>query len=91
MPNPLFPLGIVTATPAALEHLAEHEVTHADLLHRHVVGDWGDLCEEDKESNNFAVNNGLRLLSSYPVGTGTIWIITEADRSVTTPLLPSDY
>ena len=55
-------------------------------------GDWGDVCEEDRKENEFSLENHLRLFSVYHLGDGTkIWIITEADRSVTTILLPSEY
>jgi hypothetical protein len=61
-------------------------------LSRHVIGDWGDVCEEDKKANNHALKDGSRLLSKYRDSRGTkFWIITEADRSATTVLLPEDY
>ncbi len=92
MVNQLFPLGRVVATPAALEMLAEAGLDPAALLDRHVVGDWGELCEEDRQENEFSLNRGFRLLSSYFLPSGQkVWIITEADRSATTLLLPSDY
>ncbi|MBH1829224.1 plasmid related protein [Stenotrophomonas maltophilia] len=61
------------------------------LVARHVRGDFGDLCDEDRESNRQAIQYGSRVLSSYELKGGKVWIITEADRSVTTVLLPSDY
>ncbi|MFD2112545.1 hypothetical protein [Thiorhodococcus fuscus] len=62
------------------------------LLQRHVQGDWGDLTTEDFEANRLALREGFRLLSSYRISDGVkVWIITEADRSVTTVLLPEDY
>ena len=63
------------------------------FLARHHAGDWGDLCEEDKEVNEEALKEGQegRLMSVYKHGGTTIWIITEWDRSVTTILLPSEY
>ncbi len=70
------------------------EVEESDLLAllaKHHQGDWGDVCEEDRESNEEALLMHLRILSSYNVSKDKIWIITEADRSVTTILLPSDY
>ena len=70
------------------------EVEESDLLAllaRHHQGDWGDVCEEDRESNEEALLMQLRILSSYNFSKDKIWIITEADRSVTTILLPSDY
>ena len=70
------------------------EVEESDLLAllaKHHQGDWGDVCEEDRESNEEALLMQLRILSSYNFSKDKIWIITEADRSVTTILLPSDY
>jgi hypothetical protein len=60
-------------------------------LARHATGDWGELCAFDRQQNAVALCTGQRVLSSYPVGEGKIWIITEADRSVTTILLPEEY
>jgi hypothetical protein len=60
-------------------------------LDRHASGDWGDLEEEDRRENELSLRNGWRIFSSYPVGGKTVWIITEADRSVTTILLPEEY
>jgi hypothetical protein len=61
------------------------------LLYRHQTGDWGDLEDEDKESNEEALINDTRIFSSYSIAEDKIWIITEADRSLTTFLMPSDY
>lgn len=58
---------------------------------RHATRDWGDLCEEDKAYNDYAVENGERVFSSYENGDTKIWIITEWDRSYTTILLPEEY
>ena len=89
---PLFPLGQVVATPHALDVLRDHGVTPLELLQRHVVGDWGELCAEDVQANREALQEGDRLFSSYPVADGVkVWVITEADRSATTLLLPVDY
>jgi hypothetical protein len=89
---PLFDLGQTVATPGALDALVEAGICGAALLHRHHRGDWGDLDAEDIESNNAALKNGSRLFSAYQVTEQIkIWIITEADRSVTTLLLPSEY
>lgn len=87
----LFPLGQIVATPGALNLLEREHVTPVDLLRRHCRGDWGELDDEDRHQNDISVRHGLRILSNYPVGADRIWIITEADRSVTTLLLPSDY
>ncbi len=85
-----FPLGQLCATPAALAVLTESDIQLA--LDRHVSGDWGELDEDDKTENELSLHQGFRLLSAYRGVNGTkFWIITEADRSVTTVLLPSDY
>jgi len=91
--NMRFPLGHIVATPAALEALSNTSTNALKLLRRHARGDWGDLCAEDIEANLLGLATGGRVMSSYPLpGTDQcIWIITEADRSVTTILLPSDY
>ena len=87
-----FSLGQVVATPGALSLLNEQQVHPIDLLERHVRGDWGSVCVEDAQSNDWAVQKGERLLSSYSLGSGLkVWIITESDRSVTTLLLPEEY
>lgn len=87
-----FDLGIIIATPGALEALGRSGETPATFLHRHVVGDWGDLDEEDRIENELSAREGLRILSAYHLLNGTkIWIITEADRSSTTILLPEEY
>ena len=86
-----FSPGQVVATPGALE--AFEESFYTACLDKHLDGDWGDaLSDEDKASNDSALENGERLLSAYLDPSGhKLWIITEWDRSVTTLLLPSDY
>ncbi len=86
-----FPLGRILATPGALEALRAVGEDPQHLLSRHVSGDWGELHTNDHRENELALKYGRRLLSSYPVGETRVWIITEADRSVTTLLLPSEY
>jgi hypothetical protein len=88
-----FPLGRIVATRGALRALEEAGQTPAEFLDRHVEGDWGDaLDDEDKQENDFLVEHGLRILSAYTTRSGEkIWIITEADRSLTTILLPHEY
>lgn len=86
-----FQLGRVLATPGALAVLERVEVTPSSLLRRHVRGDWGDLCPEDRQANEEALKVGSRLLSSYKVADDKVWVITEADRSATTLLLPEEY
>lgn len=91
IPVTLFQLGQVVATPGALEVLDKEAVNASVLLQRHQCGDWGSVPEEDAQENQAAVANGNRILSSYPIGDARIWIITEADRSSTTLLLPEEY
>ena len=87
-----FDLGRIVATPGALEALELAGETPTTFLRRHVAGDWGNLDENDRAENDLSVREGFRLLSSYRLSDGTkIWIITEADRSSTTILLPSEY
>jgi len=85
------PLGKVLATPGAIKLLLEAGEHHFDYLARHATGDWGDLDEQDREENELSLEHGWRVVSSYPVAEKCIWIITEADRSVTTILLPDEY
>ncbi len=90
--RPKFSLGRVVATPGALRALEEANQNSFEFLAKHQAGDWGELCEEDKRENEFSVRNGFRILSAYRTRNNTkIWIITEADRSVTTLLLPDEY
>jgi hypothetical protein len=88
--KPLFSLGRTLATPGALQALTESGP--AEFLNRHVVGDWGDLGEEDRKLNDEAVVAGERILSAYRTNQGVkLWVITECDRSATTILLPEEY
>lgn len=85
-------LGRLAATPAALDALTATNTHPLTLLRRHATGDWGELCPEDQEANRLAVALGGRVLSAYTLADRVrIWIITEADRSATTLLLPEDY
>lgn len=85
-----FPLGRLVATPNALEHIPNPDIMAA--LQRHLTGDWGDVGEHDREENELSLKEGFRLLSVYRSARGVkFWIITEADRSGTTVLLPEDY
>lgn len=86
-----FPLGQVVATPGAIAVLDENAVSPATLLRRHSRCDWGAVGEEDWALNDSALNAGDRLLSAYLVGDDKVWVITEADRSSTCLLLPSEY
>ena len=85
-----FRLGNIYATPGVLTAIPNDEVIAA--LARHQSGDWGDVDAEDKQENEYSLGRRLRLLSAYRSQTGAkFWIITEADRSATTVLLPSEY
>lgn len=90
--KPLFQLGQVVATPGALEALAAAGQTPAEFLEQHVRGQWGDVCDEDKQANEDALKDGSRILSAYKTNQGIrIWVITEADRSSTCILFPEEY
>lgn len=85
-----FPLGQVFATPGVM--MATTEADRISALMRHIGGDWGEVDESDKQSNDQAVTDGFRILSAYTSADGVrFWIITEHDRSVTTMLLPEEY
>jgi hypothetical protein len=86
---PVVDLGMVLVTPGVLNTLDEAWV--AELLARHQGGDWGDVGAEDRRLNDQALKNGGRLFSAYDTEAGRVWIITEADRSATTVLLPAEY
>lgn len=89
---PKFSLGRIVATPGALEAVQEANQNPFEFIQRHQSGDWGELCAEDIRENEFSLKNGFRLLSAYrTLHDVKVWIITEADRSVTTLLLPNEY
>jgi hypothetical protein len=90
--QPLFDLGQLVATPGALAALGKTGQNAMDFLSRHVTGDWGELPKEDKDENHLSLEKGFRLLSSYRTAAGDkLWLITEADRTHTTLLLPDEY
>lgn len=89
--SPLFSLGAVVATSAVALHLSENNIEIHSYLSRHLQGDWGDVPPEDIIENDYAAKNGLRVLSAYIAANRRVWIITEADRSVTTFLFPEEY
>ena len=92
VPAAKFELGQLVATPGALSALEEAGQDAVEFVSRHASGDWGDLSEEDRNENEFSLAHGFRLLSSYKLRNGTkLWIISEADRSSTTLLLPNEY
>ena len=87
----LFKIGAIVATPGALRHCTRNCVEAMSLIRRHAAGDWGDLDADDVAANVRAVRHDLRVFSSYVVGDGRVWCITEADRSSTCLLLPNEY
>ena len=88
---PLFSLGQIVATPALLRHFDQHRIDARHYLKRHVTGDFGNLDDEDKAENIFAIEHGFRILSAYMIAGRKVWCITEADRSCTTLLFPEEY
>jgi hypothetical protein len=89
---PKFELGQIVATPAALETLHASGQDGSEFINRHVRGDYGEMPPEDVAANKEAVRDGARVMSAYTTLNGKrIWVITEADRSATTLLLPEDY
>jgi len=88
--KPRFPLGRLLATPSVVSQIDPQDVHNA--LVRHIQGDWGDIGHEDWQENELSLKEGFRLFSVYHAANGTkFWVITEADRSATTVLLPEDY
>ncbi len=89
-----FKLGQAVMTRGIAEEM-EKSKSFAEFVqrsfYRHSVGDWGEMCGEDKQTNEDALIHGDRLFSAYEKGEWKIWIITEWDRSVTTILFPSEY
>lgn len=87
-----FPLGAIVITDGASEELERLGKQPEEYIMRHASRDWGDLCEEDKQANDYACDNGGRLLSAYETSPERkVWIITESDRSATTVLTPEEY
>ena len=90
--QPAFDLGQIVATPAALAVLRKAGQQPGEFLTRHVNREWGDLSDVDRKENDYSLEHGFRLLSSYRTNVGDrLWIITESDRTVTTILLPEEY
>lgn len=87
-----FELGRIAVTPGVLMVLQETGQEPTEFLARHQAGDWGEVSEEDRRENELSLREGFRLLSVYRTAKGVkLWVITEADRSATTILLPEEY
>lgn len=88
-----FALGSIVCTPGIQDLVKRYPVNLATLLVRHATGDWGDVCAADHAENDFSVRAGFRVMSVYRHHDPdwTVWVITEADRSCTTFLLPEEY
>jgi hypothetical protein len=90
--SPKFRLGKLVATPGALDALTEARQSPMEFVARHLKGDWGECCEEDRQANEDALRNEARIFSVYRTAKGVkLWVITEADRSSTCILLPEEY
>ena len=90
LPIAKFRLGKIVSTPNALDRLTQDDILLG--IQRHQAGDWGDMSEDDRAANELALINGTRLWSVYHAGNGVkFWLITEADRSATSVLMPEDY
>jgi hypothetical protein len=87
----LFTLGKCVATPYAKEELERLNYSPLNLLRKHMSGDWSEMATEDQQSNRDAITEGSRIFSAYTIEGTKFWVITEADRSSTTILLPSEY
>ncbi len=87
-----FALGQTYITPGAEEALIIAGQTAIEFLRRHMSCDWGELSDDDIQENELSLKTGFRLLGNYRTGKRQqLWIITEADRSATTVLLPAEY
>jgi hypothetical protein len=87
-----FPLGLLVMTPGARDAISEADQAPYEFLARHAAGDWGELSDDDKCENELSLAEGFRILSAYRTDKGArLWVITEADRSATTILLPEEY
>jgi hypothetical protein len=91
-PRPRFLMGRLVATPGAIDAMEKAGQNPLEFLQRHWRGDWGEVGPEDAAENELSVAKGFRIMSVYKLATGVkVWVITEADRSVTTILLPDEY
>ena len=90
--KPKFELGQLVATPDAIQALSRNGTNDSQFVRRHQGGDWGNVSEDDAQANECALTQDLPIMSVYTLKDGTrLWIITEADRSATTILLPAEY
>ncbi len=90
--KPKFELGQLVVTPGAMHALSRNGTDDSEYVERHQGGDWGDVSKDDAHENENALTQDLELMSAYTLKDGTrVWIVTEADRSVTTILLPEEY
>lgn len=87
---PLFELGSIRATRGAMTAYDIFDDLRPCIL-RHACGDWGDVCDEDKQANEAALDDGSRIVSAYALSAGRVLVITEADRSATTAMLADEY
>lgn len=87
----LFELGRTLQTPAAKDELTRLNYSPLNLLRKHMSSDWSEMDKDDQESNRAAITEGSRIFSAYTIQDTKFWVITEADRSSTTILLPSEY
>ena len=90
-PAPRFPLGNLYATSALTRWAEKYSIDLSSYIRRHHFGDWGDLCNEDKQANEDALKRGGRLFSYYLVAGKKVYAITEANRSMTTMLFADEY
>lgn len=87
----MFPLGQIIITPTAFELLGDENISPESVIQRHVLADWGDMTDSDKQANELAVEMGGRILSAYKLPSGAvIWVTTDPDRTATTVMLPSE-
>lgn len=89
--EPKFPLGSIYATACVTAWAARHEIELTHYIRRHHCGQWGDLDAEDKQSNEDALRDETRIFSAYKIAGKKIYIVTEADRSMTTIMLATEY
>ena len=90
IPVAVFRLGRIVATPNARQSITQDDILTG--IQRHQAGDWGNLTDDNRSANDRALAQGGRIVSAYQATNGTkFWLITEADRSITTILLPEDY